>query len=88
MGTLSADFLPLYTTRELRPAKVPSGDLAVVASPSAARALASLKAGLPVVSIGPETTCAAEAAGLTVLAEATSHDIAGIVAAVRRVAPS
>jgi len=86
--TLGADFLPLYTTRELRPANVPSGDLAVVASPSAARALASLEAGLPVVSIGPETTRAAEAAGLTVLAEATRHDAAGIAAAVQRVAPS
>ena len=85
---LGADFLPLYRTRELRPERVPNGDLAVVASPSAARALSALGTGLPVVSIGPETTRAAEAAGLSVLAEATSHDAAALAAAVQRVAPS
>ncbi len=85
--TLGADFLPLYATREMRPAQAPSGDLAVIASPSAARSLAALDAGLPVVSIGPETTRGAGAAGLTVLAEAEGQDAAGLVAAVRRAAP-
>ena len=39
-----------------RPGRAATGDLAVVASPSAARALAQLTTALPVVSIGPETT--------------------------------
>jgi uroporphyrinogen III methyltransferase/synthase len=85
--TLGADFLPLYRTRELRPAQPPAGDLALVASPSAARALAALGTHIPVVSIGPETTRAARSAGLTVLAEAHTHDSAGLVAALRDVAP-
>lgn len=79
---LEADFLPLYRTIELRPADPPVGDLAVVASGSAARALAATGAGLPVVVIGPQTAAAARAAGLTVLAEAESHDLDGLVAAV------
>jgi uroporphyrinogen III methyltransferase/synthase len=85
---LDADFLPLYRTREVRPPALPAGDLAVLASPSAARALAVLELRLPVVSIGPETTRAAEAVGLTVLAEAASHDTPGLVAAVQGVIPS
>jgi uroporphyrinogen-III synthase len=85
---LGADFLPLYETRELTPSPPPVGDVALLASPSAARALAAATVALPVVSIGPETTRAAEAAGLTVLAEAISHDTAGLVAAVRAAAPS
>ena len=84
---LDADFLPLYATRELRPSAPPAGDLAVVASPSAARALAALHVSIPVVSIGPETSRVAAGAGLTVLAEAVPHDSAGLVAAVRAVAP-
>jgi uroporphyrinogen-III synthase len=36
------------------------------------------------VSIGPETTRAADEAGLTVLAEAATPDVAGLVEAVRR----
>jgi uroporphyrinogen-III synthase len=84
---LGADFLPLYRTRELHPAP-PAGDLAIVASPSAARALAAVTAGLPVISIGPETSRAAEAAGLTVLAEAATQDAAGLVDAVERAARS
>jgi uroporphyrinogen-III synthase len=85
--TLDADFLPLYRTCEVRPRVLPTGDLAILASPSAARALAALEPSLPVVSIGPETTRAANAAGLRVLAEATSHDAGGLVAAVQAVAP-
>jgi uroporphyrinogen-III synthase len=77
---LGADVLVLYRTR-LVPGEV-EGDLAVVASPSAARALAAANPDLPVVSIGPETTSAARAAGLRVAAEATTADVDGLVAAV------
>ena len=83
---LDADFLPLYRTVELRPDEPPAGDLAVVASASAARALAATGAGLPVVAIGPQTAAAAREAGLTVLAEAETHDLDGLVAAVARAA--
>jgi uroporphyrinogen-III synthase len=78
---LDADFLPLYRTIELRPAP-PDGDVAVLASASAARALAATGARLPVVAIGPQTASAAREAGLTVLAEAESHDLDGLVEAV------
>ncbi len=88
VDALGADFLPLYRTRELRHADPPVGDIAIVASPSAARALSSVGARLPVVSIGPETTRAAEAVGLTVIGEAATQDAAGLLAAVERVAPS
>ena len=79
---LDADFLPLYRTNELRPPHAPAGDLAVLASPSAARALAAVTRTIPVVSIGPETTRAARAAGLDVVGEAPTHDTDGLVAAV------
>ncbi len=83
---LDADVVALYRTRELRPDPPPDGDLAVVASASAARALAALRRDLPVVSIGPETTRAARAAGLTVLAEATSSAPEALAEAVRAAA--
>jgi uroporphyrinogen-III synthase len=54
----------------------------VVASPSAARVLAEINPAIPVVSIGPETTSAARAAGLRVLREADSADVEGLVRAV------
>jgi uroporphyrinogen-III synthase len=79
---LDADFVPLYRTRGLRPEKVPVADAVVLASPSAARALAQLDAALPVVSIGPETTSAAEELGMRVVAEATTHDLEGLISAV------
>jgi uroporphyrinogen-III synthase len=59
-----------------------SGDLVVLASPSAARVLADLTSEVPVVSIGPETTAAAEAAGLRVEVEARTPDLEGLVSAV------
>ena len=83
---LGADFLPLYRTVELRPEQPPAGDLAVVASASAARALAATGADLPVVAIGPQAAAAARDAGLTVLAEAETHDLDGLVAAVAQAA--
>jgi len=79
---LGADFLPLYTTRLLRPDVPPDGDLVVLASGSAATSFAALGVELPVVSIGPRTTRVAESAGLKVVAEADTHDLDGLVAAV------
>ncbi len=79
---LGADFEPLYRTVELAPADFPEGDLVVLASASAARALGRLGSALPAVTIGPETTKAAEAAGVRVVCEAETHDVEGLVAAV------
>jgi uroporphyrinogen-III synthase len=79
---LGADVVVLYRTRELLPAPPPAGDLALLASASAARALGALGTDVPAVSIGPETTRAARGAGVTVLAEAETHDLDGLVAAV------
>lgn len=80
---LGADFVPLYRTRTLRPDPPPAGDLVVLASASAA--FAALGLALPAVSIGPETTRAARAAGIEVVAEAETHDLDGLVEAVRAV---
>jgi uroporphyrinogen-III synthase len=79
---LGADFLPLYRTVELRPA-APDGDVALLASASAARGLAATGARLPVVAIGPQTARAAREAGLEVVAEAVTHDLDGLVAALQ-----
>jgi uroporphyrinogen-III synthase len=83
---LGADFVPLYRTHELRPAGPLDGDLCVLASASAARALARVRSSIPVVCIGPETSRAARDAGLDVVAEAVTHDTEGLVDAVRRAA--
>jgi uroporphyrinogen-III synthase len=79
---LGADVVFLYRTRELRPQEFPPADLVVLTSPSAARALAALGTGLAVVSIGPETSRAARAAGLDVVSEAQEHSSAGLAEAV------
>jgi uroporphyrinogen-III synthase len=79
---LGADFLPLYRTVELEPDPFPDGDLVVLASASAARAFGRVGAAAPTGSIGPLTTAAARSAGVEVLAEATSHDVEGLVAAI------
>jgi uroporphyrinogen-III synthase len=79
---LGADFVPLYTTRLLRPDEAPDGDLVVLASGSAARSFAALGVEILVVSIGPQTTRVAESVGLRVVAEAETHDLDGLVAAV------
>jgi len=86
VDALDADFVPLYRTRALRPDPRPEGDLVVLASASAAQALGDLALDLPAVSIGPETSRAAEAAGIRVLAEAATHDLDGLVAAVAEAA--
>jgi uroporphyrinogen-III synthase len=79
---LDADFVPLYTTRLVHPDEPPDGDLVVLASGSAAKSFAALGVDIPVVSIGPQTTRQAEAAGLRVVAQARTHDLDGLVAAV------
>lgn len=79
---LGADFVPLYRTRLLTP-EPPAGDAVVLASGSAARAYAGVGGAAPVVSIGPETSRVARSVGLEVVAEAPTHDLVGLVAAVR-----
>ena len=80
---LGADFLPLYRTRALPAADFPAdADLVVLASASAARAYAALGLDRPAVSIGPQTTRAARAAGVKIAAEAQTHDLEGLIAAV------
>jgi uroporphyrinogen-III synthase len=83
---LGADVVTLYRTVELEPEHVPGADLVVLMSASAARAYGRTGATMPAVSIGPETTRAARAAGVEVAAEAETHDLDGIVAAVAAVA--
>jgi uroporphyrinogen-III synthase len=51
----------------------------LLASPSAAQAWAKLGSTVPAITIGPQTTAAAFAAGLTVAAEAATQDVAGLV---------
>jgi len=80
-GVLEADFVPLYRTIELRP-EPPEGDVAVLMSGSAARALAATGARLPVVAIGPQTEAEARAVGLDVVAVAREHDLDGLVDAI------
>jgi uroporphyrinogen III methyltransferase/synthase len=79
---LGADFVPLYRTRELTPPETPEGDLVVLTSASAARAFARLGVSIPAVTIGPLTSAAAREAGVEVVREAATHDVAGLLAAV------
>lgn len=81
IDALDADFVPLYRTRLLTP-EPPDGDLVVLASGSAARAYAGVGGRAPAVTIGPQTSAAARAAGLRVSREAATHDLDGLVAAV------
>jgi len=82
---LGADFVALYRTVALDPDSPPRGDLAVLTSASAARSFASLDLDMPAVSIGPQTTKAAAAAGVMVVAEAETHDVSGLIAAIGQV---
>jgi len=75
---LPADYRPVYRTVELTPSP-PDGELVLLASPSAARAWAKLGSTVPAITIGPQTTAAALAAGLSVVAEAGTQDVAGLV---------
>lgn len=94
---LNADFVALYRTVPAAPAAgLPAGDLVVVASPSAARVLGDAWSGAAgasaaaapvggrplVVSIGPQTSLAARAAGLEVATEARHFDLDGLVEAI------
>jgi uroporphyrinogen-III synthase len=81
---LAADFLPLYRTVELRPV-VPDADVALLMSGSAARALATAGVRIPVVAIGSQTASEARAAGLDAVAVAVTHDLDGLVEALRSV---
>jgi uroporphyrinogen-III synthase len=78
---LGADYVALYATRLLAP-EPPPGDVVVLASGSAARAYAAIGGRAPAVSIGPQTSRVAESVGLTVAAEAGSHDLDGLLAAI------
>jgi uroporphyrinogen-III synthase len=75
---LPADFRAVYRTVELAPSP-PEGDLVLLTSTSAAHAWAKLGSTVPAITIGPRTTAAALAAGLTVVAEADTPDVAGLV---------
>jgi uroporphyrinogen-III synthase len=81
IDALGADFIPVYRTRLLEP-EPPEGDVVVLASGSAARAYAGVGGRAPAVTIGPETTRVARSVGLDVVAEAATHDLDGLVAAV------
>jgi len=76
---LGAEFLPAYRTVELEVDELPDADLALLMSPSAAKAYARAGGRGPAISIGPQTTSAARAAGVEVAAEASSHDLEGLV---------
>ena len=80
---LAADFVPLYRTVGLSPDAVPDGDLVVIASASAAKALADTGARIPCVSIGPVTSAEAKLQGLEIAGEAETHDLEGLVRAVK-----
>ncbi len=80
---LGADVVTLYRTVEVRPEAFPEGDLVVLASASAARALAGVRRDLPCVSIGPVTSREARRRGLQVVGEARTHDLEGLAEAVR-----
>jgi uroporphyrinogen-III synthase len=79
---LHADFVPLYRTRLLAPSEPVHADLVVLASASAAHALAAARSDLPVVTIGPVTSAAARRHGMRVVGEAETHDHDGLLAAV------
>ncbi|MEZ5100514.1 MAG: uroporphyrinogen-III synthase [Thermoleophilia bacterium] len=85
-GQLAADVVVLYRTVPRALDRLPDADVAALASASAARALAAHTRDLPCVSIGPQTSAAARAAGLTVVQEAERSDLDGLVQAVRLVA--
>jgi uroporphyrinogen-III synthase len=80
---LGADVVALYRTEPVRPRSFPDCDLVVLASASAARSFAELGVDRPCVSIGPVTSAEARRLGLEVVAEAETHDLEGLVRAVR-----
>ena len=82
--TLGADVVALYRTRRLQPDDFPrDADAVLLASASAAEAYGALGLDLPAISIGPQTTAAARAAGVRIPAEAPTHDVDGLVEALQ-----
>jgi uroporphyrinogen-III synthase len=82
--TLGADVVVLYRTRRLRPDDFPrDADVVLLASASAAEAYGALGVGIPAISIGPQTTAAARAAGVRIRAEAPTHDVDGLLEALQ-----
>ena len=83
-STRSAPTSSRSTARGSSTPHPPEGDVVVLASGSAARAYAGIGGAAPAVSIGPETTrVAAGRRPRPSLAEAATHDLDGLVAAVR-----
>ena len=81
---LGADVVPLYRTRRLRPTDFPrDADVVLLASASAAEAYGAMGLSVPAISIGPQTTAAARAAGVRIPAEAPTHDVDGLVEALQ-----
>jgi uroporphyrinogen-III synthase len=81
---LDADVVALYRTRRLRPEDFPrDADVVVLASASAAQAYGALGVSAPAISIGPQTTAAARAAGVRIPAEAPTHDVDGLLEALQ-----
>lgn len=78
---LDADFIALYRTVELP--QEPDGDVALLMSGSAARAL---RTRIPVIAIGPQTADEALAAGLEVVAVAREHTVDGLLDALASLA--
>jgi uroporphyrinogen-III synthase len=78
---LDADFVALYRTKRLALPDFPAGDVVVLASASAAEAYGALGLAVPAVSIGPQTSAAARAAGVRIVGEARTHDVDGLVEA-------
>lgn len=87
--------IPVYTTRPARAGEValPSledADAALMASPSAVEGLIALLGAapsLPAVTLGPTTTAAAQAAGMTVVGEARARGLDGLLAALPQPLP-
>ena len=82
-GELGADVLPLYRTVPETVLEFPDSDLVVLASASAARALADIGSAAPCVTIGPVTSAQARAGALDIVEEAETHDVDGLTAAVK-----
>jgi uroporphyrinogen-III synthase len=76
---LPAEFRPVYRTVPTGAGPPPDGDLVLLASASAARAWGGLGSRAPAITIGPQTTTAARAAGVNVVAEAKTQSVDGLV---------
>jgi uroporphyrinogen III methyltransferase / synthase len=76
---LPAEFRPVYRTVQTKVGPPPAGDLVVLASASAARAWGALGSRVPAITIGPQTTQAARAVDVDVVAEAKTQTVDGLV---------